>query len=145
MNSKRKLLLALFILFTMLATGCSNDVSNEEQNIEVRERIYPDTNEYRNLNEISNNEQVRQVRDILNDAQWEEKVVDMARLADFRFTFQFKDPNIEAKPIIHELWISPTLETVEIIKGQSEYTHLNEKDSAILYEVLTGEKLSELE
>jgi hypothetical protein len=145
MNSKRKLLLPLFILFTMLATGCSNDVSNEEQNIEVRERIYPDTNEYRNLNEISNNEQVRQVRDILNDAKWEEKVVDMARLADFRFTFQFKDPNIEAKPVIHELWISPTLETVEIIKGQSEYTHLNEKDSAILYEVLTGEKLAELE
>jgi hypothetical protein len=33
----------------------------------VRERINPDTKEYRNLNEISNNEQVRQVREILND------------------------------------------------------------------------------
>jgi hypothetical protein len=37
-----------------------------------------------------------------------------------------------------------TLETVEIMKGQSEYTHLNEEDSAILYEMLTGKKLSEL-
>jgi hypothetical protein len=145
MKSIRKLLLFVFILFTMLATGCSNDISNEEQNIDVQERTYPDTNEYRNLNEISNNEQVRQVREILNDAKWEEKVVDMARLADFRFTFQFKDPDIEAKPVIYELWISPALETVEIIKGQSEYTHINEKNSVILYEVLTGEKLSELE
>ncbi|MCA1054269.1 hypothetical protein LCM10_04655 [Rossellomorea aquimaris] len=145
MKSIKILLFSLFILHTMFATGCSNDVSNVEQYIEVREHIYPDTNEYKNMNEISNNKQVRQVREILNEAEWEEKVVDMPRFADFRFTFQFKDSDIEAKSVLYQLWISPSLKTVEIVKGQSEYTHLNEKNSAILYEGLTGEKLSELE
>ncbi|MEL3971686.1 hypothetical protein AAEO50_05270 [Rossellomorea oryzaecorticis] len=145
MRRFRKLLFYLFILFTILVTGCSNELSNEEQNIEVRERSDYDPNKYRNLKEISNNEQVRQVRDILNDAKWEEKIVNMTRLADYRFTFHFKNPDIEAKPVIYELWISPDLDTVEVIRGQREYTQISEQNSEILYETLTGNKLSELE
>jgi hypothetical protein len=145
MRRIRKLLFFLFILFTMLVTGCSNDIQEEEQNIEVQERLDYAPNKYRNLKEISNNEQVRQVREILNDAEWEEKVVDMSRLADFQFVFHFRNPDIEAKPVIYELWISPALDTVQVVRGQREYTQISEQNSEILYETLTGNKLSELE
>jgi hypothetical protein len=69
----------------------------------------------------------------------------MSRVADFRFTFHFRNPDIESKPIIYELWISPALDTVEVVKGQREYTQISEQKSEILYETLTGNKLSELE
>ena len=68
----------------------------------------------------------------------------MARPADYRFGFRFKNPDIEAKAVLYELWISPNKDKVElVIDAESKYAQLDKNKSALLFEILTGEKLSE--
>ncbi|QOV11559.1 hypothetical protein [Viridibacillus arvi] len=67
----------------------------------------------------------------------------MERPADYRFAFKSKDPKISDKAILFEIWISPNKDTVEVVAG-SKYVQLNEGDSTDLFEILIGEKLSDL-
>jgi hypothetical protein len=140
----QKLFLVLVAMFLFIVTGCVNAIENEGQKIEVQKRI-GDENKYEDYKEITNNEQVQEVKKILGNVDWETKKVDMARPADYRFIFQFKNPEIEAKAVLYELWISPNKNKVElVIDAESKYLLLNEEDSAVLFEILTREKLSEI-
>jgi hypothetical protein len=133
--------LVVFVgVFTFLISGCSS-IENEEQKINVQKRF--DTNNYKDFKEITKNVEVQQVKKILNKADWVDAKVDMVRRADYRFAFQFKDPNIQAKAVLYELWISPNNEQVElVIDIGSKYVQLNKKKSAELLEILTDKKLS---
>lgn len=143
MTKYLKLLIASFGILSILIAGCSNPIGSEEQNIVVQKRI-GEENKYEDFKEISDSKQVQQVKEILNDIHWENAKVDMARPADYRFGFQFKNPNIEAKAVLYELWISPNKDKVElVIDAESKYAQLDKNKSAILFEILTGEKLSE--
>ncbi|MBH9964941.1 hypothetical protein [[Bacillus] enclensis] len=126
------------VFFVLLITGCSSYDSNEKQVIVIQEYADLDGGKYRDLENITDIDQVQQVREIVRDAKWEEKLVNMGRPADYRFTFQFENADIEAKPVLHELWISASSEKAEMIRGDIEYSRLNEKDTAALIEVLTG-------
>ncbi|MFB5284654.1 hypothetical protein [Peribacillus sp. Hz7] len=138
-----KYLIALIGIISIFIAGCSNVIKNEEQNIEVQKRI-GDENKYENFKEITNNEQVQKVKEILDDIDWKNAKVDMARPADYRFFFQFKNPEIEAKAALYELWISPNKDKVElVIDAESKYIQLDKKNSVELFEILTGEKLSD--
>ena len=124
--------------------GCSNAIENDEQKIEVQKRI-GDENKYEDFKEITNNEQVQKVKEILDDIDWENAKVSMIHPPDYKFGFQFKNPKIEAKAVLYELWISPNKDKIElVIDAESKYIQLNKKNSAELFEILTGGKLSEL-
>ena len=104
-----------------------------------------DENKYEDFKEITDHEQVQKVKEILNDIDWENGVVNMARPADYRFIFQFKNPEIEAKAVLYELWISPNKDKVElVIDAESKYVQLDTGKSAELFEILTGGKLSDI-
>ncbi|WIY62255.1 hypothetical protein [Bacillus arachidis] len=135
-----KYFLLLFALILLVMTGCSIGIENEKQNIKVQQCIGNENN-YEDFNEITNNGQVRKVRKIFDKANWENVKVDMTRPADYRFTFQFKNPAIEAKAVLYELWISPNKDKVEVVRGGREYVQLSKEDSASLFEILIGEKL----
>ncbi|KAA0564645.1 hypothetical protein F0342_10885 [Bacillus sp. CH30_1T] len=140
----QRLFLVLLAMFLFIVTGCVNGIENEEQKIEVEKRI-GDENKYEDYKEITNNEQVQEVKKILDNIDWEIAKVNMASPADYRFVFQFKNPEIEAKAVLYELWISPNKDKVElIIDAESKYFQLNEEGSAVLFEILTGGKLSEV-
>jgi hypothetical protein len=110
----------------------------------VEKRI-GDENKYEDYKDITNNEQVQEVKRILDNVDWEIAKVNMARPADYRFVFQYKNPEIEAKAVLYELWISPNKDKVElIIDAESKYFQLNEEGSAVLFEILTGGNLSEV-
>jgi hypothetical protein len=105
----------------------------------VQKRI-GDENKYEDYKEITNNEQVQEVKKRLDNVDWETAKVNMARPADYRFVFQFKDPEIKAKGVLYELWISPNKDKVElIIDAKSKYFQLIEEDSVVLFEILIGE------
>lgn len=136
----------LFVSLTMILfviTGCSSGIENEEQSIEVQKRI-GDENKYEDFKEITDNKKVQKVKSILDKADWENAKVDMVRPADYRFGFQFKNPEIEAKAVLYEIWISPNIDKVEVVKGDNEYVQLNEENSTVLFEILTGERLFDL-
>ncbi|MGE7837393.1 hypothetical protein ABE042_09645 [Viridibacillus arvi] len=136
----------LFVSLAMVLfviTGCSNGKVDLGEKIEVDKRI-GNENEYEEFKEITDSKQVQKVKDILDEIDWENAKVDMERPADYRFWFQFKSPKIEAKAVTFELWISPNKDKVEIVRGDNQYVQLNEEDSTVLFEILTGEKLSDL-
>ncbi|WP_374723914.1 hypothetical protein [Calidifontibacillus erzurumensis] len=84
------------------------------------------------------------MREILKDIDWENSVVNMAHPADYRFAFQFKNPEIKSKTVLYELWISPRKKKIElVIDTENKYAQIDKKKSAALFEILTGEKLSE--
>lgn len=139
-----KYLITFIGMILIFIAGCSDVINNEEQKIEVQMRI-GDENNYEDFKEITDHEQVQKVQKILDDIDWENAKVDMARPADYIFYFQFKNPEIEAKAVLYKLWISPNKDKVElVIDAQSKYSQLDKKKSGELFEILTGEKLADL-
>lgn len=139
-----KYFIAIIGIISIYLVGCSNAIENDEQKIEVQKRI-GDENKYEDFKEITNNEQVQKVKEILDDIDWENAKVSMIHPPDYKFGFQFKNPKIEAKAVLYELWISPNKDKIElVIDAESKYIQLNKKNSAELFEILTGGKLSEL-
>jgi hypothetical protein len=138
-----KYLVVFIWVFSFFISGCSS-IGNDEQKIKVQKRFDTENN-YKDLKEITKNEDVQKVKKILDKADWENAKVDMVRRSDYRFGFQFKDPNIQAKALLYELWISPNNEQVElVIDIESKYVQLNKNKSAELFEILTGKKLSDV-
>ena len=138
-----KYFMACMAIFLMLIVGCWDSLEDEAQIIEVEKRI-SDDDQYEDFNVISDHREVQKVKNILDDITWENAKVLMIRSADYRFVFQFKNPEIEAKAALYELWISPRKDSVELVEGERKYIQLDKKTSAQLFEILTGEKLSDL-
>ncbi|WP_377897080.1 hypothetical protein [Gottfriedia sp. OAE603] len=113
----------------------------KEQNIIV-EKLIVKVNHYEDFKVVKNNEKVKMVREILSKADWEHAKVDMVRPADYRFIFQFKNPDTQAKAVLYELWISPNKDQVElVIDAESKYVQLDKKSSSEIFKILTGRKL----
>ncbi|MBH0345796.1 hypothetical protein ABB03_04350 [Bacillus thuringiensis] len=136
----RNLSVVFIAIVIFIVTGCSNIIGNEDQTIKVQKHV---DNKYEDLKVVTDNKQVRQVKKILNDAHFENKKVEMSRPADYHFIFQFKNPKIEAKAVLYQIWISPNKDKIEIIAGNSQYVQLEGKNAATLFQIVTGEKLVE--
>ncbi len=137
-----KYILISISLISIFITGCAFLTENEDMKIEVSKRIN-DENNYEDFKVVTNNEQVQKASEIIDNIDWEKAKVDMARPADYTFSFQYKNPEIEAKAVLFELWISPNKGEVElVIDAESKYAQLNQDKSTELYEIITGEKLS---
>lgn len=137
----RNLTLVIVFMCIFIVTGCSNILGNEDQRIEVQKRVGDDN--YEDLKVVTDNNQVLQVKKILNDIHFENKIVEMSRSADYHFVFQFKNPKIEAKAVLYQIWISPNKDKVEVMAGDNRYAQLEGKNAATLFEIVTGEKLVE--
>ncbi|AYF07267.1 MULTISPECIES: hypothetical protein [Bacillus] len=133
--------LVIISIFIFIITGCSNVLENEEQRIEVQKHI--GDNEYGELKVVIDNNEVLQVKKILTDTAFENKKVEMSRPADYHFIFQFKNPKIEAKAVLYQIWVSANKDKVEIISGDNRYAQLQDKNAATLFQIVTGEDLAE--
>ncbi|MEK4092000.1 hypothetical protein [Viridibacillus sp. FSL H8-0110] len=136
----------LFVSLAMILfviTGCSNGKEDEGEYLEVQKRI-GDENKYEDFKEITDNKQVQKVKDIiLNRDDWKNAKVDMVRPADYKFAFQSKNPKSSEKAVLYEIWISPNKDKLEVVRGVDQYVRLNVENSTDLFEILTGEKLSD--
>ena len=140
----QRLLFCLIFAFVCLATGCSNEIENEEQIIMVQKRV-GDENKYEDFKEVTDNEQVMSIKELLDDTDWENAKVNMVRPPDYKFHFEHTDKGIKSNAVQHSVWISPNKDKLEVvIEGQSKYVQLTKEDSAILFKVITGEKLTDL-
>ncbi|HDR7898401.1 hypothetical protein OCD85_18565 [Bacillus pacificus] len=136
----RNVSVVFITIVIFIVTGCSNIIGNEDQTIKVQKRV---NDTYEDLKVVTDNKQVRQVKKILNDAHFENKKLEMSRPADYHFIFQFKNPKIEAKAVLYQIWISPNKDKIEIIAGNSQYVQLEGENAATLFQIVTGEKLVE--
>ncbi len=78
--------------------------------------------------------------DIVKNANWINKKVEMARYADYQFQFPFKNSS-ENKIAYYSLWVSQNGENLEIVTDSDKYVELAKRDSENLYKILTGEKI----
>ncbi|PFO67561.1 hypothetical protein COJ86_21140 [Bacillus cereus] len=133
--------LVIISICIFIITGCSNVIENEDQRIEVQKRI--GDNEYEDLKVVTDNNEVLQVKEILHGTTFENKKVEMSRPADYHFIFQFKNPKIEAKAVLYQIWVSADKEKLEIKSGDNQYALLEGEHAATLFQIVTGEKLVE--
>ncbi|WP_002146773.1 hypothetical protein [Bacillus cereus] len=138
----RNLYLVCIAICLFIVTGCLNKIGNEEQVIKVQKRV-GDDKKYEDLKVVTDNNQVLQVKKILNDTHFKNEKAEMSRLPDYRFSFQFKNPKIEAKAVLYQMWISPNKDKVEVMMGDNQYAQLTIENAATLFEIITGETLSE--
>ncbi len=96
-------------------------------------------NHFEELREVIEKTQVKKAINIMKNAKWENKKVEMGRDADYRFQFPSKNRN--AKLASYLLWVSPDGQNIEIVTESYEYVKLTKEDSAKLYAILTGEEL----
>ncbi|AZQ47179.1 hypothetical protein ACJTM1_28730 [Bacillus sp. GX] len=136
----RNLSLVIISICILIIIGCSNKLGNEDQTIKVQKHA---DDKYEDLKVVTDNKQVQQVKKILKDTTFENKKVEMSRPADYHFIFQFKNPKIEAKAVLYQIWVSPNKDKVEIISGDNRYAQLEEKNATTLFWIVTGEKLAE--
>ncbi|PFD34701.1 hypothetical protein CN285_25155 [Bacillus cereus] len=101
----RNLFLIFIAICLFVVTGCSNNIGNDEQIIEVQKRVGEDEI-YEKINVVTDNDQVLQVKKILQGTNFKNEKAEMSRLPDFQFSFQFKNPKIETKAVLYQMWIS---------------------------------------
>ncbi|MCY9547168.1 hypothetical protein [Lysinibacillus xylanilyticus] len=134
----KKIILFFSLLAVMLVnSGCLNEMVG--QKITVQKRT-GEENIFEDYKEVNQKKQVEKANGIVKNANWENKKVEMARYADYRFQFPFKNSS-EDKLASYLLWITPNGENLEIITDSDRYVKLTKQDSADLYEILTGEEL----
>ncbi|MDZ5471379.1 hypothetical protein SM124_06425 [Bacillus sp. 31A1R] len=136
--------LVCFIAF-MFISGCSNVYDPLDQFVKVEKQVGTEE-KYEEFRRITEKKKVEQVRQILyKDTKWEDAKVSMSRPHNFQVSFHSNNPNVEAKKVYFYIWISPEKNRLEISTHLSnQYSQLTEKQSSILYELLTGEKLVDL-
>jgi hypothetical protein len=133
------------IILAILLVGCQGNVlgiGDEKQNIVVEKQV-GDKDQYEEFNKVTDTKQVEEVREFLADVHWKDAQVDFIRPPDYRFVYEFKNPNIDAKPVLHQVWISPMKDELEVMQGLNEYAKLTKEDSARLFKILTGESLGD--
>lgn len=118
MTRIQKFLSIMIVLILFIMTGCSAGIENEEQKIEVQKRV---EGKFEDFREVTDFIQVSKVKEVLDDTVWKNAKVDMSRPPDYQFVFQFKNPEIATKAVLHQVWISPNKDKLEIVQGDNQY------------------------
>lgn len=107
------------------------------EEFKVEKRI-GDTPNYEVINIITEPEQVQRIKEILKNIEYTLTTENMDRPADFQF--QYRDFDAIEVPKT-SIWVNPDKEQLELNTPRGTGI-LDKKDSAELYKILIGEKLS---
>lgn len=121
----------------ILLTACSKPVFYSDQYILIEKRV-GEEEKYEEFKKVTAQRKVEKVRAIIHNARWEKAKVERERPPDYLFIFQFKDPDVEAKAMLYELWVSPAGDQIELVRN-NEYAQLDQGVSAEMMEILIDE------
>ena len=139
-----KIFIALLSIFLVLIIGCTNAIKNEGNKIVVEKRV-GESDKYEYYNEVKDNKEVQNIKDILNSISWKNAKVDMVSPPHYKFHFEDTTEKQESNGLIYDLWISPDKGRIElIIDSKSKYVHLDKEKSAELFKLITGKNLDEV-
>ena len=137
-----KYFIVFISIFFILITGCSNEIELEGNEILVQKRV-GEKKVYEHSKTITDNATIEKAKEILEDIRWENAKVSMVSFPHYKFSLKGTD---EQAKVIYSLWISPNKDKVElVVQGESKYGQLSKSTSAELFELLTGEKLADVE
>lgn len=134
-----RLFICIIGVVLLLAAGCSNDLQHAEESLVVEKRIGNENN-YKEFRENVNTKQVQRIKEIVKNADWIQEETEIVSYPDYKFSFRFTNPNVEAKAVLYQLWITPDKKNVEITSDNG-YGKMDEVLSVELFELITGETL----
>lgn len=133
---RRKIIIFLIVISLIFSLILLTQVFfGEKQVIKLYELDVNGMN-YEFARTITNKDDVKDIRKILNNINWEITKVDMSRLADYRFIFQYENDAYETKAILYEVWINTDMNQIEMVKGTNKYSLLTKEDSDKLIKLL---------
>lgn len=130
---KGKLFFLLVMLLAIISIVACNKKTNDEKVgqtslINDEEKLFVEIGQ--EIFEITDKEKIDPIIEILQNADWENAEVSMDGPYDFILNNKYA------------FWITPQKDALEVImQGHSKFTKLAVKDSQILYETITDEKL----
>jgi hypothetical protein len=133
------------IVLTGSSNGMDNKIStvNEDQFIIVQKHIGKEyESNFEEFRKITVGEHVLKVKEILDELKWVYAKRDTLQPPDYQFVFQPKDPKIKAEALLYKVWVTPDKDRLVMVRGEDQYAQLSKKQSAVLFEILTGEKLA---
>ena len=137
----KKMYILTAVISLVFIMGCSDSSNDEalEKDTQVEQHI-DDKSNYESTIDITDDKQAEQIKSILNDIKWENLQVEMVSPPHYNFKLV-----TETEVVSYNLWISPNKNKIEItIPYKGKYAQADEKTSAELFELLTGNKLSDL-
>ena len=142
-----KIFIVLLSIFLVLIVGCANGIKNEGNKIVVEKRV-GESDKYEYYNEVKDNKEVQNIKDILDSIDWGNAKVKVSLSSpppDYKFHFEYTTEKQESNGLIHDLWISPDKGTIElVINSESKYIHMDKAKSAELYKLITGKNLDDV-
>lgn len=136
----RKGVIILFLFVSIVSiVGCNKQLKDEEvkettvimevEKLVIEKRIGTE-NQYEQVKEITDKEKIDKVLELLDKADWENAKFKKSLSPDFKINNNYF------------IWITPQRNMLEVgIQGQNKHTKLSEKNTKILYEIITDEKL----
>lgn len=138
-----KILIIFISILLFLMVGCTNGIKNEGNKIIVEKRV-GEEDKYEHYTDITDSEEVKKTKDILGNIPWKNAEVNM--ISPPHYKFYFEDANEKTSEIVYELWISPDKGRIElVVDSASKYVHLNKEMSAVLFKVITGKYLDDVQ
>lgn len=120
------------------------EVVSKEKTITVEKRV-GNEDKHGYFREITDVKQISKAINVLEKANWENAEVNMAYPPHYKFRFEHMEKETELDSVVYALWISPKKDKIELVmQGKGKYIQLNKSKSAELFEIITGEKLSDL-
>jgi hypothetical protein len=127
------------LLFAVMAVCVSYiykvAIYDKKQKIEVQ-KLVSNGNTYEDLKVITNQKDVKEIRRILNETTWDTATAKSSRPADYRFIFQYVNPNIEAKSISYQVWINSENAQVDLYRDTNEHSLLSNEDTISFLKIL---------
>ncbi len=135
----QKVLIIFISVFLLIVVGCSNGIENKGNMIGVEKRV-GEEDKYEHYNDITDSEEVKKVKDILDNITWKDGAVNMVSPPHYKFYFE--DDNGKTSEIVYELWISPDKGKVElVIDSETKFVKISEPVSVELFKLITGNEL----
>ncbi|GMK37320.1 hypothetical protein PCCS19_03730 [Paenibacillus sp. CCS19] len=82
---------------------------------------------------------VRKVSELLDKVRWENAIVSMSRMPDYKIRTENTDPNVSLVRNNYDFWLSPKGDYFEVvIEGFSKYGKMSPKDSMELLAIVAA-------
>jgi len=123
-----KLIYSISVIFLILIlAGCSE---NEKFKLQIEKTVNKDKTEI--TKQITDQDSIQEVQDIINKVKWSDKIVDMSRQPDI--ILRFKNSSEDTNEEKYLLWLND--KKIEMTKDSGIYGELSSKEMGSLKELI---------
>lgn len=121
----------------VFVVGCSNGIKEEGNKILVEKRV-GEEDKYELYLEITSDEKIKNIKDILVDIKWEEGKVSTVLPPEYKFYFEEDDAKTTDR--VYSLWINGDADSsLLVLDNESKFVQNDTKVTRELFNIITKE------